>query len=101
MTKLYRNHGPLHTLEPHYSAHVSAMTSEALHGKGEIAAELAYRDARIEELKAALTPLAHGRAAYHRCRMEGHRGARVRCSRIEGRRRWRVADAQSASREFR
>ena len=64
MTKLYRNHGPLHTLEPHYSAHVAAMTSEALHGKSEIAAELAYRDARIEELRAALTPLAHGRAAY-------------------------------------
>lgn len=45
----YRNHltGPI---EPHYSAHVSAMTNEELHAKWEIAAELAVRDARIAEL---------------------------------------------------
>ena len=37
-------------LEPHYSKHVAAMTNERLHHKGDIAAELAWRDKRIEEL---------------------------------------------------
>ena len=31
-------------LEPHYSAHVEAMTAEGLHEKSDIAAELAWRD---------------------------------------------------------
>lgn len=43
-------HRALHTLEPHYSAHVSAMTSEGLHSKSDIAAELAFRDVRIDAL---------------------------------------------------
>lgn len=53
MTKLY---GPrnLPELEPHYSRHVSAMTTEALHAKSEIAAELAWRDKRIAELEASI-----------------------------------------------
>ena len=38
-------------LEPHYSLHVSAMTTERLHEKSDIAAELAFRDARIDELR--------------------------------------------------
>ena len=40
------------TLEPHYSAHVSAMTTEGLHAKSLIAAELAWRDQRIAQLEA-------------------------------------------------
>ena len=38
-------------LEPHYSRHVSAMTTESLHEKSDIAAELAFRDAQIDELR--------------------------------------------------
>jgi len=33
-----------------YADHVHAMTGEKLHGKSDIAAELAFRDARIAEL---------------------------------------------------
>lgn len=50
MKRLYARFDPS-TLEPHYSAHVSAMTSEGLHGKSEIAAELAHRDVQIESLR--------------------------------------------------
>ena len=38
-------------LEPHYSRHVSAMTTEGLHEKADIAAELAFRDAQIDKLR--------------------------------------------------
>lgn len=41
------------TLEPHYSSHVSAMTSEGLHAKAAIAAELAFRDVQIAKLREA------------------------------------------------
>lgn len=44
-------------LEPHYSNHVDAMTTEGLHKKSAIAAELAYRDRRIEELEARVKEL--------------------------------------------
>lgn len=37
-----------------YSKHVSAMTSESLHSKAAIAAELGYRDMLIAELVVAL-----------------------------------------------
>lgn len=37
-----------------YSQHVSAMTSESLHSKSAIAAELAYRDMLINELVIAM-----------------------------------------------
>lgn len=36
----------------HYCRHLSAMTGEGLHDKSDIAAELAYRDARIAQLEA-------------------------------------------------
>lgn len=39
-------------LGEHYTNHLSAMTSEDLRGKSKIAAELAWRDQRIEELEA-------------------------------------------------
>ncbi len=34
-------------LEPHYCRHVSAMTSERLHAKSDIAIQLAWRDSRL------------------------------------------------------
>ncbi len=58
--KLYGHAHRLHELEPHYSAHVSAMTAEALHGKSDIAAELAWRDQRIAALMMALSLARHG-----------------------------------------
>lgn len=41
----------------HYVNHVMAMTSESLHGKSNIAAELAHRDIRIAELEARILDL--------------------------------------------
>lgn len=55
--KLYAERDPM-ALEPHYCRHVQAMTAEGLHWKSDIAAELAWRDQRIEQLEAAL---AHAR----------------------------------------
>lgn len=49
--RLYAPRDPV-TLEPHYSAHVAAMTSEGLHAKSLIAAELAWRDQEIARLQA-------------------------------------------------
>lgn len=48
---LYVPERDLEKLEPHYSRHVTAMTSEDLRSKSAIAAELAARDRRIEELE--------------------------------------------------
>ncbi len=42
----------------HYLKHVMAMTAEGLHSKAKIAAELAYRDAKIEGLESALAAAA-------------------------------------------
>ena len=44
----------IESLEPHYWTHLSAMTGEQLYSKSDIAAELAFRDARIAELTEAL-----------------------------------------------
>ena len=41
-------------LGQHYTRHVMAMTSERLHEKSDIAAELAWRDEQIERLRAEL-----------------------------------------------
>ncbi|BBI61782.1 hypothetical protein [Vreelandella sulfidaeris] len=41
----------------YYSRHLSAMTGEQLHDKSDIAAELAWRDARIDELSGAIDQL--------------------------------------------
>lgn len=55
------NPGPLYPnlhpweLEPHYQAHVSAMTSEGLHSKAAIAEQLAWRDQTIEALRRIIT----------------------------------------------
>ena len=46
----------------HYTNHVSAMTTEGLHAKSAIAAELAHRDIEIERLRAALAAPAQAAA---------------------------------------
>ena len=51
--KLYDHRMPF-KLEPYYSRHVAAMTSEGLHAKSDIAAELAWRDQRCQRLEDAL-----------------------------------------------
>ncbi len=48
----------------HYSKHVAAMSEEGLHGKSEIAAELAWRDQAIERLRLVIEEL---RAKAERC----------------------------------
>lgn len=48
-------------LEPHYCRHISAMTTENLHNKADIAIQLAWRDLQIEwltELVQSSAPLA-------------------------------------------
>lgn len=49
MNKLYGERN-LEELGQHFTNHLSAMTSEDLHSKSDIAAELAYRDSVIEKL---------------------------------------------------
>ncbi|MDR5020524.1 hypothetical protein RF657_19360 [Yersinia rochesterensis] len=44
-------------LEPYYSRHVIAMTREELHGKSDIACELAFRDKQIADTEAELLSL--------------------------------------------
>lgn len=44
-------------LEPYYSRHVIAITREELHGKSDIACELAFRDKRIADTEAELLSL--------------------------------------------
>jgi len=56
LPRLYAARDP-QALEPHYSAHVSAMTEEGLHAKADIAAELAFRDKDIALLWAENTAL--------------------------------------------
>lgn len=51
--KLYAQRNP-EELEPFYSDHVLAMTQEDLRSKAAIAAELAYRDSLIKELRMRL-----------------------------------------------
>jgi hypothetical protein len=52
--KLYSKNRNPEELEPQFFDHMMAMTGENLHGKREIAMELAYRDKRIAELEAEL-----------------------------------------------
>lgn len=51
MEKLYAERD-IEYQDDHYLKHVSAMTTEDLHSKSAIAAELAHRDLRIKELEA-------------------------------------------------
>lgn len=57
--KLYDRSRTHYLLEPHYSRHVSAMTSEGLHAKSDIAAELAFRDLEIDRLTKENADLKH------------------------------------------
>lgn len=64
--KIYRNHPGCYELDsrPHpitgeawanyYTLHVCALTDEDMHSKPAIAAELAYRDRQLDELRAEL-----------------------------------------------
>lgn len=54
MTKKLYAHRDCEAMASHYTAHVSAMTSEGLHSKSAIAAELAHRDVVIDGLLEAL-----------------------------------------------
>ena len=64
----YRNHGFImrdKELRRLYMSHISAMTEEGLHSKGDIAEELAVRDAKIDELLYALNALREWALDYH------------------------------------
>lgn len=50
---LYAERDP-YKLEPYFARHMAALTDEDLRSKSAIAAELAHRDSRIEELKRLL-----------------------------------------------
>ena len=81
-SKLYGHARDLPTLEPHYSRHVSALTTEGLHSKSDIAAELAWRDAEIARLQAERvtpketsanpSPELWRRGSYYAARIEGY-----------------------------
>lgn len=49
MSRVYPDHRPW-DVEPHFTKHVAAMTSEGLHSKHDIAVQLAWRDQEIERL---------------------------------------------------
>jgi hypothetical protein len=55
--KLYARRD-IEKLGEHYLRHVDHMTTEALYDKGDIAAELAWRDLRIAQLTAGIQRLA-------------------------------------------
>jgi hypothetical protein len=52
-----RKYPPLHpqNLEPHYSSHVAAMTTEELHSKADIAMQLAWRDQQLADRDATIS----------------------------------------------
>lgn len=52
-------------LEPHYSAHIAAMTTEGLHNKSDIAAELAWRDKQIAEMSTFMGAMRVWVQTYH------------------------------------
>ena len=56
MSKLYTERDIIEQGD-YYSRHTSAMTSEGLHSKSDIAAELAHRDIEIERLQALVAEL--------------------------------------------
>ena len=56
MSKLYTERDIIEQGD-YYSRHTSAMTSEGLHSKSDIAAELAHRDIEIERLQARVAEL--------------------------------------------
>jgi hypothetical protein len=51
--KLYAERDP-YDLSPQYERHMMALTTEGLHSKAAIAAELAFRDSVIEQLRGQL-----------------------------------------------
>jgi len=73
MTKLYADRDT-NALEPHYYKHVNAMTTERLHAKSHIAAELAWRDKEIARLRKALSEVRNIASDRERFVMLGPRG---------------------------
>lgn len=53
--KLYDKNRDVQALGDYWLKHLSAMTEEDLHSKSDIAAELAWRDKQIDELKLRLS----------------------------------------------
>jgi hypothetical protein len=65
--KQYANRDPmkLDAAGNYYIRHVGAMTSEGLHAKSDIAAELAWRDMQIDRLAQALVDVMDGVSDHH------------------------------------
>lgn len=59
--KLYAERN-IEELGEYYTKHISAMTSEGLRSKSDIAAELAFRDAEIDRLKSDFADYMRNRA---------------------------------------
>jgi hypothetical protein len=79
----------LHTLEPYYSRHVSAMTElpgvqEGLHSKSDIAEQLAWRDQAIATLTAEVARLT-SRNSFLEERIVSDRKERLGCTDEEAR----------------
>lgn len=74
-----------------YSLHVSAMTTEGLHSKSDIAAELAWRDVQIMELKGELLDLKIGFRKCEFCGCRSNAKSRACCE------KGREADKLSAA----
>lgn len=80
-----------------YSLHVSAMTTEGLHSKSDIAAELAWRDVQIMELKGELLDLKIG---FRKCEFCGCRSnAKSRACCEKGREADKLSSAPAAQPE--
>jgi len=83
-------------LGEYYVRHVSAMTSEGLHSKAAIAAELAYRDEQIEMLRKRLA-IIWADSNYMRLEWFKENG-HTECARaIENIRKWSAPNSDSAT----
>lgn len=73
--KLYANRDAM-ALGQHYLNHVSAMTTEGLHAKSAVAAELAWRDMKLAEAEKHIADL---RATLNAANMAFASGSRSGC----------------------
>lgn len=80
MTKQYaeRDAMALDEAGGHYMRHVMAMTGEKLHGKGDIAAELGWRDMQISDLQQKLDAVLAENVALKQA-IDTHKHGFVRC----------------------
>jgi hypothetical protein len=65
MSNLYDKSRHPWELEPYYSRHISAMTSEDLYSKADIAQELAFRDQQNEVLRRILIDIIEQQGIEH------------------------------------